>query len=67
MTKFQEELLKNNPNFLEDFLEYSSVGKNIQFTHPKKETKKEYQHRYYEEVTKKKRQEKRNKDAKTKN
>lgn len=58
MTEFQEELLKNNPNFTEDFLYYCSINRKPQVNCPTKETRKEYQHRYYVEVIKKKRQQK---------
>lgn len=60
MTREQEKILENNPNFTIDFLYYCDTQEHTRFNcKKKKETRKEYQHRYYMEVTKKKRQQKR--------
>lgn len=57
----EEDFLENNPNFSFDFLYYcdNSFKRIIHENQKKKEARKEYQHRYYMEVTKKKRKQKR--------
>lgn len=55
-----EDFLENNPTFSIDFLYYCDDNfKRIIHENQKKKARKEYQHRYYIEVTKKKREQKR--------
>ena len=64
MDEYIKELLKNNPTFDDDILYYCSSDNNVNFLSKsnnvaflnKKEKQKKYQHKYYMEVTKKKRQ-----------
>ena len=64
MDEYIKELLKNNPTFDDDILYYCSSDNNVNFLGKsnnvaflnKKEKQKKYQHKYYMEVTKKKRQ-----------